>query len=335
MTRILARLGRRRSILIAAAALLGLLLADYALYPVLARPGGRSFNTGGNGLWLRYRWYFGEHGEREIEQLADSLRARQIRYAYVHVRSIDPDGRLRYHRRDAAAKLTATLRRYAPNVKSVAWIYVANRDGTGQAVDIGREDVRRRMVAEAKWLVEACGFAGIQWDYEVCHNGDRPFLELLRETHAALPSQGLLSVATPMWQPRPLQRWGWSDAYLSEVAKVADQLVVMCYDSGVVYPRAYVSLVRAQARHVTRAAGADPQCQVLLGLPTYGRGGPSHHARAENLLLALKGVREGLSSPEAVPDSFSGVSLFADYTTDAQEWETYRRWWLTDGERRR
>ena len=109
------------------------------------------------------------------------------------------------------------------------------------------------------------------------------------------------------------------------------QMAVMCYDSGVYLPRGYVWLVHQQAVHATRSAGrGNPRCRVLLGLPTYARGGASHHAWSENIRLALKGVREGLADPHAQPSVFAGVALFADYTTQPEEWETYRRLWLGD-----
>ena len=50
-----------------------LLAADYALYPYLARAGGHPVNRGENGLWLRYRWYFGQRSEADIRGLARTL----------------------------------------------------------------------------------------------------------------------------------------------------------------------------------------------------------------------------------------------------------------------
>src|SRR5262249_38979096 len=133
------------------------------------------------------------------------------------------------------------------------------------------------------------------------------FLALLRETRAALPAGCILSAAVPMWFPAPLGRCGWSDTYFGRVAASCDQLAVMCYDSGVYLPRAYAWLVSQQAVHVTRAVGiSNPHCRVLLGLPTYGRGGLSHHAPAENLRVALVGVRAGLADPRADRAAFAG-----------------------------
>lgn len=79
---------------------------------------------------------------------------------------------------------------------------------------------------------------------------------------------------------------------------------------------------------VTRAvARGNPRCRVLIGLPTYGKGPRSHHAGAENIRTALKGVREGLEDPRTKRSVFAGVAPFADYTTQPEEWEGYRALW--------
>jgi hypothetical protein len=312
-------------------ALLLFLTADYLLYPHLARPGGHSYNHGENGLWLRYWYYFGRRSDADVHAMAQRLKEEQIRYAYFHVRDVTRDGRLRYHFPDAARRLTAMVHREAPSVKALAWIYVGNPRGRGE-VDLANPSVRRKMVAEARWLVDTCGFDGVQWDYEICDDGDPAFLALLRETRAALSGKmpiSVLSAAVPMWLPRLFQRWGWSEEYTAQVAAACDQIAVMGYDSGIYLPRGYVWLMRQQAVHVTRAvARGNPRCRVLIGVPTYARGGLSHHAWAENIRLALRGVREGLVDPRAVPAVFAGVAPFADYTAQPEEWEIYGRLWL-------
>lgn len=305
--------------------LLGLLLLDYAAYPYFAHPVGQSFNRGENGLWLRYKWYFGE--ETQVSALAQRLQTEQIRYAYFHVRDVTSTGALRYHYPDVARRLIGPLHQRLPGVKLIAWIYAGNAAGRG-AVDLARPAVRQKMVQEAVWLVTACGFDGVQWDYEICPSGDADLLRLLRETRAALPPGKLLSVAVPLWLPAPLSHFGWRDSDFSDVAGVCDQMTVMCYDSGCYLPRSYVWLVHQQIVHVTQAvAHRNGRCRVLFGVPTYSAGGLSHHAPAENIGLALIGVRAGLSDSRANPSVVAGVAPFADYTTQPSEWQIYQKWW--------
>ena len=312
--------------------LLGLLCLsaaiDYHGYPYGAPLRGRSLNHGENGLWLRYTWYFGTHSAVEQAQLARQLRVRQVRYAYFHVRHIGSNGKLAFHHAAEAKTLTARLHHDCPGVRLIAWAYVSDTPPE-RAVRVTDHKTRRAMVAEAQWLVSDCGFDGVQWDVEPCPDGDAGFLALLRETRAALPAGKLLSTATPMWLPAGGLQTGWSDAYFTQVAATCDQVAVMCYDSGFYLPRAYVWLVRQQAVHVTQAAErGNPKCRVLLGVPTYGAGLPSHNPQAENLEMALRGVREGMAESRSDPSVFAGVSLFADYTTSAQDWQTYDALWL-------
>lgn len=317
------RLWRHFAVVIGA--LLGLILLDYVSYPHFAHPGGPTRNRGENGLWLRHTWYSGE--ETDVPVLAKRLKTEQIRYAYFHVRDVTKSGALRHHSPDFARRVVMPLHRQAPTVKLIAWVYAGNVAGRG-GVDLRRPEVRRVMVQEAVWLVTVCGFDGVQWDYEICPSGDADLLRLLRETRAALPRDKLLSAAVPLWLPAPMGRYGWREADFGDVASLCDQMAVMCYDSGCYLPRSYVWLVHQQVVHVTRAAARNnPRCRVLFGIPTYGAGGLSHHAPAENIRMALIGVREGLADAQADPSVVAGVALFADYTTQDSEWKTYQDWW--------
>ena len=294
-------------------------VADYWLYPILAPIGGRSFDKGENGVWLRYTWYFGEKTSAEAESLGKELSARHVHYAYFHVRSVQPDGSLKFRFPIEARRLTGAFHRAAPGARAIAWIYI-----DAETVDLAKAPVRDRLAREAGLLTSAWGFDGVQLDYEPCSDGDRHFLDLLEETHVALPRGSVLSVAAECRYPGLLAKFGWSDEYIQEVAKRCDQLAVMCYDSGMILPRSYVWFVRCQAAVVPRLAKrANPACEVLLGLPTYGSGGTSHNPRAENHRLALKGVREARAAPE--PD---GVAVFADYTTSEADWREYEELWL-------
>lgn len=299
---------------------------DYWAYPYGAPIAGRSYNRSENGLWLRYTWYFGQHSDADIQHMAQQLRTRQVRYAYFHVRFIGKSGKLAFRYPVQAHVLTAGVHRGAPEVKVIAWIYAAPSATGLHVADAG---TRQRMIAEALWLVRDCGFDGVQWDVEPCADGDAGFLALMRETKAALPPGKLLSTATAMWAPAALQQTGWSEAYFRQVAATCDQIAVMCYDSGYLTPRSYVWLVRQQAIHVTHAVGqGNPRCRVLLGVPTYGPGFLSHNPHAENLTMALRGVREGLTDPGADVSVFAGIAPFADYSASAQDWKVYETLWL-------
>lgn len=296
---------------------------DYALYPSFIGFQGPSPNHGENGLWIRYTWYFGQ--EKGYADLAKRITDAQVKYAYFHVRYVGKSGNLRYRYPENARTIVREMHSRAPGVQITAWIYAGNADGAGSVV-LSDRVARAKMVSEAAWLCRDCGFDGVQWDYEICHDGDRDLLDLLDETRAALPAGKILSVATPVRSP-VAGRFGWSDAYYREIAKRCDQIAVMGYDSGLWWPRAYDHLMQEQVAHVTADAAVNPACRVLIGVPTYRDGGPSHSAWAENLRVALHGVRAGYQDPATNRKQFAGVALFADYTTTTADWETLRRLW--------
>lgn len=318
---------RRRLLLTILCLFLGL-LTDYLAFPYGRWDSGRSGNHAENGLWMRYTWYFGQHQSSDFALLGQRLHAEQVRYAFFHVRDIRPDGTLRYRYAVPAKQLTTELHQAAPGVKLIAWIYAGNAQGLGH-VDLKNAMVRRTMVQQAVWLVNDCGFDGVQWDYEICPNGDTGFLALLRETRAALGPGRMISVATSLWLPHPLERWGWSDDYYRRVAAQCDLIAVMCYDSACYGSRGYAALVHQQVVHVTQdVAQSNPRCRVLIGVPTYAKGGPSHDPHTENMATALLGVRAGVADPQAELSVFAGVAPFADYTTQPEEWRTYETMWL-------
>lgn len=174
------------------------------------------------------------------------------------------------------------------------------------------------MVSEADWLVRTCGFDGVQWDCEIAHRHDLGIYVLLRETKAALGKDAFVGFAAPMWLPQ--FNLGWDRGSYTKVGRACDQIALMAYDTGAYHPRVYAHLVAAQRDQVARAL-KPTDCRLMIGIPTYGAGLPSHNQRAENLATAIRGVRMGREPIE-------GIALFADYTTTSDEWATYRKDWL-------
>lgn len=313
------------------ASLIGIVLLialDCATYTQVNPPESTIANKGSNGIWLRYLWYFGKKDQAEKDALVELLGANQIRYAYFHVRGTDNNGNLLFKHDETGRQLTDWMHAKLPGIKTVAWLYIPSNFGrTG--VDLSDPKSRQNICAASKWLIDCCGFDGVQLDYEFFPESDRMFSTLLDETRTAIGADKHLSVATPMWYPNAL--WGWSSDHFTWVAKHCDQIVVMCYDSWFYEPRMYVWIVEQQAINVTAAvARAKAHCKVMLGVPVYDTdsGTPAHLTFSENFSTAIKGVKQGLKSSHAAPDVFEGIAPFAEYTMDNQEWQQYRQWWL-------
>jgi Glycosyl hydrolases family 18 len=283
-------------------------------------------NKDANGLWIRYLYYSGESSADDLQALVSRLDEYQIRYAYFHVLSATKSGALQWHHPENAQKITMLVHKGAPQCKALAWIYVGSSYGGG-SVDLSSPQVRQKLVDEAKWLTETCGFDGVQWDYEFCQNGDQGLLKLITETKKRLAPEKIVSVATPMWYPGTL--WGWHQNYFRDVADRADQIAVMCYDSYQYFPSAYIWLVEQQCVHILEASKASTKkCKIIFGLPTYEDVTLAHYRNVENLLNALRGMQQGLKGKRATATNLEGIALFADYTTDEREWDNYQRYWL-------
>ncbi|HEY9679541.1 MAG TPA: glycosyl hydrolase family 18 protein [Drouetiella sp.] len=281
-----------------------------------------------NGLWLRYHWYAGKHvHERDWQAMLQRLRDFKIRYAYFHVLTTRSDGSLKMHKLENALKITSRVHTNCPGTKAIAWVYVAappQQDGS----DLNNPAIRKTLVDQALWLVNDCGFDGVQWDYEFCTNDNAGLLKLLEETRSAIPKEKMISVDTPMYYPGIL--WGWSDDYFKKIAAKCDQICVMSYDSYLYSARAYSWLVSEQVKHVSNDVFvSNRNCKIVFGLPTYEDKTLAHNHTIESLNNALRGFANGYENGGAKHSQIEGVALFADYTTDEREWANYSRVLLT------
>ncbi len=315
----------KKNYLLIGVLLVGLFLADFISYPFLQSESYLSQNKGENGIWLRYLWYFGKHSEEDEQKLFARLSTGQFRYAYFHVRSIQKDGSLQFHHKETARPLLERLHRLVPNCKNIAWVYVGTATEYG-GVDLSQAKVRKKMVEEADWLVQECGFDGVQWDYEFANNQNPYLLTLLEETRSQFSEKQIISAATPMWYPGTL--WGWDDDYFKKICQRCDQIAVMCYDSFFYYPRAYSWLLGEQCQHLlSDAALANDSCKVVLGVPSYEKGTLGHLTFTENLRVALPAISKSVAISKH-KDSFAGVAIFAEYTTDKDDWDDYFKLWM-------
>ncbi|MDQ2986292.1 MAG: hypothetical protein M3R13_06160 [Armatimonadota bacterium] len=320
------RLWKRRWIRFATyfvASVLAFGIVDYWTYPFLSLSPTQKLSKGTDGIWIRYTWYFGEVDKERMRKHSSWLQDNGFKYGFFHVRSAGKSGGLIHDYMDRAAEMNAVVEEAAPRLMRIAWIYVGNEAGLG-SVDLSTDETKRALVETAGRLLSEGKFEGIQWDYEICPDGDEDFLELLRLSREGLPKDTFIGVCTPTNYGWPLAGFGWSEGYFRRVAELSDQIAMMVYDTGMVLPRMYASHVGRQVDVIDRAT-AGTECGVLFGLPSYGPGFRSHNPRAENLQIGIRALRSALEGN--VPKNFEGISIFADYTTDKEEWREYRESW--------
>jgi hypothetical protein len=165
--------------------------------------------------------------------------------------------------------------------------------------------------------------SGIHLNIEPWPSGNPELLTLLDELRAALPPGKVLSVAAypppTRWHPYPEVHW--EQDYYREVARRADQLAVMMYDTALHTRKVYAWLMARWTREILAWSGQTP---ILLGLPAYDDAGVGyHHPDVENVSTGLWGIHAGLDSEPLAPN-YQGVALYSDWELDTSEWQHFR-----------
>jgi hypothetical protein len=316
-------------------ALVALLAGSIVLAWLAWSPAGDSgvhpFNQDRNAVWLEHRWLEKEHTRAEMQALFSSLAARGVVYVYPHLIPFNGAGRLPVHSREQMRAFLAVARETSPGLKVLPWVgglrvgYKRQRPGT---IDLGDLGQRQRMVAECRGLMDE-GFDGIHVNVEPVDDGNVEFLSLLRVLRTAIGADRVLSVSAI--RPGPVRlpfapNFLWTRDYYARVGDVADQVVVMAYDTALPTPSLYRRYLSYVARTVTSRLIGPRRTRVLVGIPTYDATGLMHRGEVETPENALLGLVAGLRGLGA-GGTFEGVALYAEWTTDQSEWATYERLW--------
>src|SRR5262249_50459900 len=154
------------------------------------------------------------------------------------------------------------------------------------------------------------------------------FLSLLQAVRTAVGEKALLSVSAI--RPGPFRilvapNFFWTPEYYARVGTLADQVVLMTYDTGIPTASLYRRYLAYAARRVTEEmVRTKARARVLVGIPTYDETGFMHRAGVETPENALLGVVAGLRGVGG-GGTFEGVAIYAEWTTDDSEWRTYDR----------
>ena len=187
------------------------------------------------------------------------------------------------------------------------------------------------LTTSARQMLDA-GFDGVHLDLEPVHSGDRNFLDLLAQVQRVTGTRHrLLSVAVPQTDPLPglhdaaglltnHPKW-WSAGYLTQVANRVDQVAVMAYDTAMPMPSLFSGYQEQQTR--LALAAVPPSVDLLIGLPAYHSDTLGHHAAAETVAAAIRGVRLADDGRRNL-----GVALYVDFAATSADWTSYDRDWV-------
>lgn len=319
-----------------------------------------------NGIWLGTNWSYDLPTDEQVIGLVERLQKNKIGTSYLWVTYLKDDlawsGKVAD--RDPLTNealnninpiteqpYTNTLSEMEPNIlrfvqqyktyfpegKLYGWIsYPTNLDEDGYTLD--NPAVHTRIAELATLLVTRYGFDGIYLNIEPIADNDQNLLALLRTVRQSVGTTIPIALAIPPdWRPSgdPIpyspnitSTFEWTKSYKQIVALLVDEMLVMAYHSGLVSSSDYSTWVAYQVRAYAEAIDElGIETTIKVGIPTYPAELPAHDPDVENVETALIGIKQGLSDAGAMASSISGVSIYAEWTSDEEEWERFYQLW--------
>ena len=321
------------SLAILAVILGGVAAAAYGSYrwAPLGPPG----HTGPNAVWAAHHWVGQSQVPADYDGLVAQLDRNAITDIFFHVGPLTGAGAIPPQLYPNAADLVREVKQRNPALRLQAWIGQVEKQGGGP-LDLSDPQTRAAIVATAETFLDL-GFDGIHYNIEPVRSGNAHLLALLDDTKVLTDSRGkILSMAADemslfpgadalagMMSPRASL---WSPAYYQQVADRVDQVAVMMYDTMSPTDWIFATLVAWETNRLLSVVDRDTT--LFMGVPTYEERRPGFRPEAENMVSGLRGVTLGLrTAGEAAARPF-GVAVYAHWTTDPDEWRTFRRDWL-------
>ncbi len=287
---------------------------------------------GTDAMWMRRHWIHGGLPAAAPAALAELTRTRGVDTIFPSLGPMDADGwpgwrdegSVRRYDPQVAGAFFTEMKAQRPDLQILPW--------TGGVIDrdVRLEDpVQRAAFASHIAEIVALGADGVQLNVETIPEERRAFLDLLRETRAAIGPEATLSVAAypPRTSLHPFEDVHWSLEFLAEVCGISNDLSVMGYDTSLRSRALYRGLVEDWTRELAAALKppAEGGCTWRMGVPAYSDDEPWHDPAVETVDESIRGIQAGLG-PEA-PPNFRGLALYASWTTSEDEWADVDRLW--------
>lgn len=290
---------------------------------------GAFFNKGHNAVWIGHEWVAERSDDSEIIELVKNLEKNQIDTVFVHVGPINKDGSIDPETYRYSVDFIEKVKKFNKKIEYQAWL--------GQIrgkIDLSDESVRHNISKLCMILGHFVGFDGIHFDIEPVWDKDEDFIKLLAECREILKDGKKISVAMAEMIPKSFL---WftekifkfenfnSEINYKNVAKYADQIVVMVYDTGVDEDWFYRWLVREQTIRVTDLLDDK---EVFIAIPAYDEPKEGFNPKVENVENGLRGIIHGMNDLRSNEKSFAGVAIYPYWGIDEKEWQIYQDLWI-------
>lgn len=289
-----------------------------------------------NGIWLQHGWlgddeWFDRNNKvtrkssfrnaANMRQLATHLKRHNITDVFPHLCPATPEGYIP----PVDESQTELFLQIFTGFRVMPWVGGVTGVQAFPANPAWRENFTRSI---SDLLHRYPQFAGIHINIEPCRSGNVEYITLLQEVRQSLPRGKIVSIAAypppTLWHP--FADVHWDKDYYQQVARCADQVVVMLYDTAIRFRKVYQYVIKSWTHDVLE--WSDP-ASVLLGVPAYKDEGTGYHLPAvENLANALPGIHAGLRTYPALPRNYQGIAVYCEWEMDEDEWRFLRERFL-------
>ncbi len=292
-----------------------------------------------NALWIGENWTQETHTDEDVAALAERLRSRQIGTVYAWMSWLQAD--LTWNnadRFDRVRAFSAQLKAAYPGVQLLAWIAVPLDAGQGYRID--SPDVQTQVAQLSSSAVQDYGFDGIFLDVPILTDDDN-FLALLRRVRASIGETDILAAAvlpdlhpsdeSVPASPQIAPGTEWTLEFKQSVVLLLDQIAIMAFYSSLTEASDYSVWTAYQVNAyiaAIEALGADMPTTLIVAMPTLDADPRGHDPAVENIASAAAGMRQAMQDVGELATFVRGAGIYADYTTDEEEWRQFESTWL-------
>jgi len=241
----------------------------------------------------------------------DTLKEKNIKYLFVDIGDTDSKGKI-----DTDPKEIEKFLRFVESYereKEYDFILLPYSEVNTQVYEINSFEFQFNFVDSYVNLAEQ-GFDGVLIDIEyVPKEEQKSYLKILDLFSEKLDDNSIISAYVSGIDDNP-NYWSWSPEFLEAVAKRVDLIEFGSYDTEIENLEEYQEHVREQIKKVTEKQWDS---NFLFTAPT-------HKSSPETLRNSLEVYKEEIGKSGEGP--FIGIAIFAEWTTDNSEWETFGKY---------
>ena len=318
---------------------------------IFSKPSDRTLPQN-NGLWCQSSYFRGVQvstGRRlthhEMDAFCGILDQNKIRYAFMFAGPFDTNGFLpSYAFSPPAIATMQTMKEKCPRTIALPWIGgIVNK-----TVFVDRAIWVSNAVNDTVRMVKTLGATGIHINLEffTYQISDEYFpglsgierygqdeLDFLKKLREALPT---IFISTVIVSTAPQSRH-WkrknTEREILEISKVVNQIAVLCYDTGIIDKGMFREFIRDQLVDIKRWKSLGYEnTEYIIGIGTFVNKKELwrfRDLRVESIFNTTKTLKREIREPIGSEVwSIDGLAVFAEWTTDASEWEELRDYWF-------